>query len=123
MSKISHVLLPNPVVVPTGTPLKEAARLMKTNKIASVLVSKKGKLAGIVSVEDVMQCVATGADMDMPVDKIMHSPEITIDSDKWLMDAIAVFERCKASHITVVEGGEKIGIIRAEDILHTYRFG
>ncbi len=122
MSKISHVLLPNPVVVPTGTTLVEAAKLMKKNKVASVLVSKNGRLAGIISVEDVMQCVAEKANLDIPVNEIMHSPELTIDSDKWLMDAIAMSERCKASYITVVERGEKVGVIRAEDILHTYRF-
>jgi signal-transduction protein with cAMP-binding, CBS, and nucleotidyltransferase domain len=38
------------------------------------------------------------------------------------MDAIAMFERYKATHIAVVEHGEEIGIIRADDILHTYRF-
>ncbi len=122
MSKISHILLKNPVVVPTGTRLSEAAQLMKKNKIASVLVSKNGRLAGIVSVEDIMQRVAEVTSLDISVDEVMHSPEITIDSDRWLMDAIAMFERCKASHIAVVENGEKVGIIRAEDILHTYRF-
>jgi len=122
MSKISHILLKNPVVVPTGAKLSEAAQLMKKNKIASVLISKNGRLAGIVSVEDIMQCVAEKANLDISVEEIMHSPELTIDSDKWLSDAITVFERCKASHITVVENGEKVGIIRADDILHTYRF-
>ncbi|MCX9024767.1 MAG: CBS domain-containing protein [Candidatus Methanoperedens sp.] len=122
MSKISHILLPNPVVVPTGTTLIEAAQLMKKNKIASVLVSKNGRLAGIISVEDIMSRVAAEADMNIEVDEIMHSPELTIDSDKWLTDAITMFERCKASHITVVENRERVGIIRAEDILHTYRF-
>jgi signal-transduction protein with cAMP-binding, CBS, and nucleotidyltransferase domain len=33
-----------------------------------------------------------------------------------------MFERCKASHIAVEENGEKVGIIRADDILHTHRF-
>jgi CBS domain-containing protein len=122
MSKISHILLKNPVVVPIGTKLIEAAHLMKKNKVASVLVSKDGRLAGIVSVEDIMHSVADKADMDIAVDEVMHSPELTIDSGKWLLDAIAMFERCKASHITVVENGEKVGIIRADDILHTYRF-
>ncbi len=105
MSKISHILLKNPVVVPTGTMLIEAAQLMKKNKVASVLVSRNQRLAGIISVDD-----------------IMHSPEMTIDSNKWLTDAIVMFERCKASHIAVVENGEKVGIIRVDDILHTYRF-
>jgi predicted transcriptional regulator len=122
MSKISHVLLPNPVVVPTGTTLKEAARLMKKYKIASVLVSKNGRLTGIISVEDVVQGVAERANLDIAVDEVMHSPELIIDSDKWLMDAIAIFERCKATHIAVIEHGEKVGIIRVDDILHTYRF-
>jgi CBS domain-containing protein len=122
MSKISHILLPNPVVIPTGTQLNEAAKLMKTNKTTSMLVSENGRLAGIISVEDIMSTATEKATLDIPVDEVMHSPQLTIDSDKWLNDAIAMFERYKASHLSVLENGEKIGIIRADDILHTYRF-
>lgn len=121
MSKISHILLKNPVVVPTGTTLIEAAKLMKKNKVASVLVSRNKKLAGIISVVDVMVCSVEGR-QDIAVDDVMHSPEITIDSDKWITDALEMFERYKISHMAVVENGERVGIIRAEDILHTYRF-
>ncbi len=53
---------------------------------------------------------------------MMHSPEITIGSDKWITDALEMFERCSVTHLAVVENGEKVGIIRADDILHTYRF-
>ncbi len=122
MAKIRHILLKNPVVVPTGTKLSEAAQLMKKNKISSVLISSNGMLAGIVSVEDIMYSVAERANLDIAVDEVMHSPALTIDSENWLSDAIAMFDRCKASHITVVEHGEKVGIIREDDILHTYRF-
>ncbi len=122
MAKISHVLLKKPVVVPTGTKLSEAAQHMKKSKISSALVSKNGMLAGIVSMEDIMIRVAERADMDIAVDEVMHSPELTIDSEKWLSDASTMFERCKVSHVAVVEHGEKVGIIRADDILHTYRF-
>jgi CBS domain-containing protein len=122
MSKISHILLRNPVVVPTGTKLREAAQLMKKSKVTSILISKNDKLAGIVSVEDIIESMTETADMNIAVDELMHSPELTIDSEKWLLDAITMFERCKASHITVVEHGEKVGIIRADDLLHTYRF-
>ncbi len=122
MSKISHILLQNPVIVPTGTKLVEVAKLMKKTKIPSVLVGRNGRLAGIVSVEDVMHRVAERENLDIAVDEVMHSPELTIGSEKWLSDAITMFERCKASHIAVVERGEKIGIIREDDMLHTYRF-
>jgi CBS domain-containing protein len=122
MSKISHILLKNPIIVPGGTTLSKAAQLMKKNKIASVLVSKNGRLAGIISVEDIRSMVAAEASVDIAVDEVMHSPELSIGSDKWLTDAIAMFERCNVSHIAVIENGERIGIIRADDILHTYRF-
>ncbi len=122
MSKISHILLKNPVVVPTGTKLNEAAHLMKENKVTSALISKNRKLLGIISVEDILQSVTEKVYLDTAVDEIMHSPEVTINSEKWLIDAIMMFEHCKTSHIAVVERGEKIAIIRADDILHTYRF-
>ena len=122
MSKISHILLKNPVVVSNGTKLWEVAKLMKIKKVASVLVSKNGRLAGIISVEDIMHSVGENVDLNIAVDKTMHSPQITIDSQKWLSDAIAMFESCKASHIAVVEQGEKVGIMRVNDILHTYKF-
>jgi CBS domain-containing protein len=122
MSKISHILLPNPVVIPTGTQLNEAAKLMKTNKTTSVLISKNGRLEGIISVEDIIKSVAERAKLDIPVVEIMHSPQLTIDSDRWILDAIVMFELCKASYLGVIENGEKIAIIRADDILHTYRF-
>ncbi len=119
MSKISHILLKNPVVVPTGTKLNEAVKLLRKNKVASLLVSRNNKLAGVVSVVD----IAYSQDKnDIAVEEVMHSPEITIDSNRWITDALAMFMRCNVSHIAVVENGEKVGIIRAEDILHTYRF-
>lgn len=38
MSKISHILLLNTVVVPIGTKLRETALLMKQKKVASVFI-------------------------------------------------------------------------------------
>lgn len=122
MSKISHILLPHPVVVSTGTKLWEAAKLMKIKKVASALVSKNGRLAGIISIEDIVHSVGEKMDLNMTVDEAMHSPQITIESDKWLTDAIIMFEQSKVFHIAVVENGEKVGIMRVNDILHTYKF-
>ena len=120
MPKISHILLKNPIIVPTGTNLRQTAQLMN-NKIASLLVSRNGRLTGIVSMGDIVHSIADGK-QDTIVDDVMHSPDITIDSDKWLIDALEMFIRYNISHMAVVEKGEKVGIIRAEDILHTYRF-
>jgi len=45
--------------------------------------------------------------------------DFTDDTDT---HGIVMFERYKASYLGVIENGEKIGIMRADDLLHTYRF-
>jgi len=93
--------------------------MLRDNKVGSLLVSRNGRLAGIVSVVDIACCINMEG---ITVDDVMHTPELTIESDRWITDALEMFRRCNITHIAVVENGEKIGIIRSEDILHTYRF-
>lgn len=51
-TKTSEIMTPNPVTVDPGTSLKEAARLMSTNKIRRLPVVKQNKLVGIVVASD-----------------------------------------------------------------------
>ena len=122
MVKISYMMLKNPVVVTSETKLLEVALRMKDYGVTNILVSRNGKLAGIISVEDIMHFLAGKTDWNTPVEKVMHTPELTIDSNRWITDALEICERHGASHVAVVENGERVGIIRADDILHTYRF-
>lgn len=59
----------------------------------------------------------------MMLKKVMHTPELTIESDRWITDALEMCENNNASHIAVAENSEWIAIIRSDDILHTHRFG
>ncbi len=122
MVKISYMMLKNPVVVTSETKLLEVALRMKNYGVPSILVSRGDKLAGIISVEDIMHFLAEKTDWNTPVEKVMHTPELTIESDRWITDALEICERHGASHVGVMENGERVGIIRADDILHTYRF-
>jgi CBS domain-containing protein len=58
-----------------------SAQHMKKTRISSVLVRRNGRLAGIVSIEDVMLKVIEKANLDITVDEVMHFPEFTIDSE------------------------------------------
>lgn len=122
MVKISYMMLKNPVVVASETKLLEVTLKMKDYGVTNILVSRNDKLAGIISVEDIMHFIAEKTDWNTPVEKVMHIPELTIDSNRWITDALEICERHGASHVGVMENGERVGIIRADDILHTYRF-
>ncbi|MFU8766744.1 MAG: cyclic nucleotide-binding/CBS domain-containing protein [Candidatus Methanoperedens sp.] len=123
MVKISYMMLKNPVVVTSETRLLGVALRMKEYGVRNILVSRNGKLAGIISAWDIMHFLAEKTEWNIPVEKVMHIPELTIESDRWITDALEMCENNNASHIAVAEDGEWIGIIRADDILHTYRFG
>ena len=123
MVKISYMMLKNTVVVASETKLLEDTLKMKDYGVTNILVSRNDKLAGIISIEDIMHFLAEKTDWNTPVEKVMHTPELTINSNRWLTDALEICERHGVSHVGVMENGERVGIIRADDILHTYRFG
>jgi acetoin utilization protein AcuB len=48
-----HIMVPDPYIVPFRTPLHEVVFQMAARRIGSVLVQRRGKLAGILSAIDV----------------------------------------------------------------------
>jgi acetoin utilization protein AcuB len=48
-----HIMVPDPYTVPFRTPLREVVFEMAKRRIGSVLVQRRGKLAGILSAMDV----------------------------------------------------------------------
>jgi acetoin utilization protein AcuB len=52
--KVRSCMTPAPIVVEPGTPLVEAVKLMRSNRIDSLPVVEAEKLVGLVSISDVL---------------------------------------------------------------------
>jgi CBS domain-containing protein len=71
--------------VPVGTTVREAARIMKENGGSLILVLDGGRVAGILTEDDIVGAVAEGLDWEMTmVDDLMMSDSVCLlaESDR-----------------------------------------
>ena len=96
--------------------------LMRRRYIHSILVDKSEKYPeyGILTSTDI--CDRIIAEQRNPaetkVSEIMHSPILTINQDKNLIDCVKLMKEHNVHHMPVVdESGELVGFISATDFL------
>lgn len=80
------------------------------------VLSENGELAGIISIEDLMHCLASG-DLESPVSKYMTEKVITIRSTDPVVEALKFFVNTKHGRLPVTNAeGRLVGILTKGDI-------
>ena len=76
MITVGNLMKKELVTVDAGTSVVEAAKLMKTCNVGSVLVSQEGRIVGIVTEPDIVRKVVGAERIPyyIPVEDIMSSP-------------------------------------------------
>lgn len=99
---------------------KDAAKLMRDNRIGCILIEIGGEITGVITEADlVRKVVAEGANPDNVLAKtIMSSPLLTIDSEKTIIDANDMMDKHVTRHLGVTEEGKIIGVVSSRDIMH-----
>lgn len=119
MVTVGNVMQSDSVTVETGTSVVEAAKLMKSCKIESVLVTRKAKIIGIVTESDVVKKFLGGENTSyyMPVEEIMSSALPGIEEGRPLMEAADLMEKHRTLYLGVTRAGSFIGLISVRDFL------
>lgn len=88
-------------------------------RIGAVPVMDNGRVAGIFSERDVMQCLtAHGAQaLDLLVRDVMTAPAISIAPDHPVLAALSLMTRRRIRHLPVVDGEALIGFISIGDLV------
>jgi len=105
--------------VAPSTPLREAASLMRENKIRRLVVTDEDKVVGILCHRDVSNAydVAAAAGKNAPVvEQMMKAPVITIGQDEPIEKAAKKMTRFHIGGLPVVNHGSLVGIITESDI-------
>lgn len=98
--------------------VREAARIMKAERIGSLLVEESGKFIGIFTERDaVKRYLLGGGDPFDPVGDYSTKELITLDADATLADAARLMTENKIKRIPLKEEGEIRGIITARDVV------
>ncbi|MEI6260520.1 MAG: DUF294 nucleotidyltransferase-like domain-containing protein [Deltaproteobacteria bacterium] len=103
-----------------GTSIQSAAKLMSRHKCSSILVkSDQGSFVGIVTDTDLREkVIASGLDIQTPVEKIMSFPLQTISPQALVFEALMSMMQKNYKHLGVMNSeDELVGIITNKDIL------
>ena len=107
-----------PVTVPRGCALAEAASLMGSHGVGSLLVVEGDSLIGIITDRDItVRGVGAGLHPDSTVGTIMTKEPATIQGSADIFEAFASFKEAGTRRLHVLEGADLAGIISVDDLL------
>ncbi|MBN2542679.1 CBS domain-containing protein [bacterium] len=116
--KVNQVMAKNIVVVDKDMSLKDIRTLLRDQRISGLPVIDDGKLIGLVSLEDFIQCLASGK-KNCTVPEMMTKKVVTVFSDSPLVEALKKFDRFGYGRFPVInrETNEVVGMITKGDIV------
>jgi len=100
----------------------KAAHIMSTNNIGSLIVTQKGKPAGIVTERDILKkVVATCRDVrNVKAADIMSRSLKTADPNMDLENAAIFMVSNEIKRLPVLEDGKLVGMVTFTDLLRVY---
>ena len=119
MQTIEQVMTRNPVAVDEGSPVSEAARLMRDANIGDVLVSRPdGSICGIVTDRDLaLNVVAEGADPNtMTVRDVCSHVIESVGSGDPVGKAVSKMRENAIRRLPVIDDGKLVGIVTLGDL-------
>jgi CBS domain-containing protein len=119
MVTVGQLMKQDLVTIDTGASVVDVAKLMKASNVGSVLVSKKGRIVGIVTESDIVKKFV-GADKVahfFPVEEIMSSPVVGIEERRSITEAADMMNKHRTRHLGVTKGGALVGVVSVRDFL------
>ena len=103
------------------TTARDVAILFADHDIGSAVVvdPETDEYNGIVTESDIMQQVATGADIDaVRVGAFLSTPLVTVDSAENIHIAATLMKEHSVRRLPVTDDGEVVGILTTTDLTH-----
>ena len=117
--RVRDLISRKPIELDGATPVVEAARQMRTAHVGAVIVSKGGKLMGIVTDRDItVRAVAQGMDpKSTSLAEICSNEPMTLSPDDDVDRALQIMRERAVRRIPVVDGAQKaVGILSLGDL-------
>ncbi len=108
------------ICVNASISIQQAAVLMKSKNISSLLVTDQNKLLGILTDRDFRtRVLAEALPLDRPIQEVMTSKPVKVEVNRSLHEAQLLMMSEGIHHLPVVEAEQPIGILSLSDILKT----
>lgn len=119
MVTVGQLMKKEPVTVDCRTSVIEAAKLMRSFNITSVLVSRQSRIVGMVTESDIVKTIVGIERLPsyIQVETIMRAPLIGIEECRRLTEAADLMSQHQSLHLAVMENGMVVGILSVDDLL------
>lgn len=120
---VGSVVSMPPVSLSSSTSVQEAAKLMASHGISSVLVVDDTQLVGILTDRDLRnRVVAEGLPLDVRVSAVMTQLPESVYENRSLMDALTTMTSSNIHHLPVVnDQNQPVGMVTATDLIRQQR--
>ncbi len=117
-SQIKQLLKKPPVTAQADISIREAAQVMRHNRVSSLLLLQEEKLVGIITDRDLRnRVIAAGLSSNRPVSQTMTKEPVSIDPNAFVFDALLIMSQHNIHHLPVVKNGKVAGVISTTDII------
>lgn len=114
---VSGLLKRPPVTISPHVTIREAAELMREQRVSSVLLVEQGHLFGLVTDRDLRnRALAAGLDTSLPVLEIATVAPLSIPVTSPGFEALLLMARHNIHHVPVLDGEQVVGMITATDV-------
>jgi CBS domain-containing protein/anti-sigma regulatory factor (Ser/Thr protein kinase) len=114
--KVSDVMTAEVKTVQPDMHMRDLLEILRQGRISGVPVVKDGRLAGIVSIEDIVRAMSRG-ELSAPISAYMAHNPITVKSYESVIKAIETFSEHRFGRLPVVDENDNlVGIITKGDI-------
>ncbi|NIQ39861.1 MAG: CBS domain-containing protein [Proteobacteria bacterium] len=115
---VRNIMTKDIISVEANANVSDALNLMVEKDIGSVVVTRDGKMVGIVTERDVLKKCCPMAQCDvMKAGDIMTSPLITLGAEAAIGEAADLMAEKKIRRLVVTEDGKFKGIITERDVM------
>jgi acetoin utilization protein AcuB len=126
---VKDIMTHNVITVTSDTYVLDAERIMEFHKIGRLPVVDKGKLAGIITKDDVLKAGPSSTTpynqrqlfylmSKLTVKEIMKTKVITVPPDTTIEKAVAIAQKNRVGNLPVVEGDRVVGILTTNDVFY-----
>jgi CBS domain-containing protein len=114
---VSSLVKRTPITLPPHTSIRDAAQLMRDQRVSSVLIVQEGVLFGLITDRDLRnRVVAAGLDTSRPIMEIATLAPMTIDYNSHAFDALLMMARHNIHHVPVMDQDRVAGMITSTDL-------
>ncbi|MFH0971218.1 MAG: CBS domain-containing protein [Candidatus Micrarchaeota archaeon] len=117
--KVGDIMKTSLITIPDTATVEEAAKIMTSKRIGSVLVFDKSKqIYGILTDRDLVEkAIAKGLKNSMTISKFVSKPLIGIEPDSDISEAAKLMGNEDLRRLVVFKSGKVVGILSEKDIV------